>query len=195
MEKFTLSLSSIKMSLKCGISAQDFSFEAAYCLYRLGKFQAAFRILETSMNPEHVLLKAQCLYRLERFSESAEIFDALKNSQSFQIAELDVNLLAVMAQSGQTIEHVPSLINFDLVYNVALVYLNSKQLGLAEQYASDCAEFTNQDDVSSGDLINSQIVSICALLASDANSPEAEFLLRKLKTRNEYYKTISFSFI
>ena len=196
MNKYTLALSTIKMtkrkeilSNKTGLTT-DFTFESSYCLYRLERFPAALKIIQESKisNNRIELLKAQILYRLERFEESAEIFQKLLQSNQCPSQELQVNLLAAMSQARINFdleffnqnEH-----SFEISYNLALLKYFSKNFKAAGKYADNCDYFACNEDTSPSDLINAQLVSICSLMSDKYNWPEAECLLRKLKSRNE----------
>lgn len=154
--------------------------EKAYCLYRLGKFTSSLNLIEKVNNDDEQLklLKAQVLYRLERFDEAAEIFERIQNNDS---EELKVNLLAAKGQAGQNYEMITNPdSSFDLKYNLALTKFFSKDFKASEILAADCQ---SSESTSIADLVNSKLLSICSLMANKENYPEADFLLRKLRTR------------
>ena len=180
MEKFTLALSTIKMAHKRGLNG-GFLFESAYCLYRLGKFLSALNLIEKSkIDSRSKLLKGQILYRLERFDEAADIFNNLLKIGEFPSEELQINLFAAKAQAGlNSDEKVES---FDSAYNLALIKLNSNDKKSVESLVDNCEKYFVNENTSQSDLINLKLVSICVLMSNKDNWPEAEFLLRKLKT-------------
>lgn len=184
MNKFTLALSTINMARKNGLSSDAFVFESAYCLYRLGKFLSTLNLIEKSkIDSRLLLLKGQALYRLERFDEAVEIFKSLLKTDEFSAEELNVNLLAAKAQAK--IDHDGAIEpSFDSTYNLALIKLATNDFEAAEKIADDCEKFLESGIASQNDLINSKLVSTCALMAEKDNWPEAEFILRKLKTSN-----------
>ena len=165
----------------------NFAFDEAYCNYRLGKFISALNSIKESVDPRSELLKAQILYRLERFEESANIFESLIKSEQFSVEELQVNLTAARSQN-QGNEDLSQLASssfdsFDSMYNLALIKLASKDFKGAEQLANECYDkFVFDENVNQADIINSQLLAICARMNDKNNWPEAEFLLRKLKT-------------
>lgn len=178
MEKFTLALSTIKMAHKNGLPKNAFVFESAYCLYRLGKFLSALNLFEKSskIDSRMKLLKGQIFYRLERFDEAVDIFQSLIKTGEFSKDELQVNLLAAKAQAGiNSNENVDS---YDSKYNLALVKLSNNELKAAEQLVNEL----ETENISQSDSLNMQLVSTCAMMGDKDNWPEAEFLLRKLKT-------------
>lgn len=164
--------------------ALDFTFDEAYCNYRLGKFISALNSINESVDPRSELLKAQILYRLERFEESANIFESLIASEKFPVEELQVNLMAARSQK-QVNEDLNQLVSdsFDSMYNLALIRLASNDFKGAEQLANECYnKFAFDENFNQADIINSQLLAICARMNDKNNWPEAEFLLRKLKT-------------
>ena len=162
----------------------NFGFDEAYCNYRLGKFISALNSIKESVDPRSELLKAQILCRLERFEESSNIFESLIKSEQFPVEELQVNLMAARSQN-QGNEDLSQLASssFDSMFNLALVKLASKDFKGAEQLATECYDkFAFDENVNQADIINSQLLAICARMNDKNNWPEAEFLLRKLKT-------------
>jgi tetratricopeptide (TPR) repeat protein len=183
MEKFTLALSTIKMAHKRGFPKSAFVFESAYCLYRLGKFLSALNLIEKSKLDSRLnLLKGQILYRLERFEEADEIFNNLIKTDEFSNQDLQVNLLAAKAQAG--INSYEKVDSYDSAYNLALVKFANNEFKATEQLVNECEKFLELESVSQSDSINLKLISICAMMGEKTNWPEAEFLLRKLKTFN-----------
>ncbi|KAK9370862.1 hypothetical protein V1509DRAFT_615000 [Lipomyces kononenkoae] len=88
----------------------ELALERAYCLYKLGKLEAAkvltdnaIRSGEDNATQQRGLLhlKAQIEYRLERFPDAAETYDMLSNSPYLVDGEehdVLVNILAIQAQ-------------------------------------------------------------------------------------------------
>ena len=172
----------------------SFKFEEAYCNYRVGKFISALNVLKklNRLDSKSKLLQGQILYRLERFEEAASIFEDLIKTEEFPIHELEINLLAARSQIlGQ--EQFLKGDSFDFVYNSALVKLASNDFEGAEQLANECYDkFALDENVCKSDLINVQLLAICAAMNDKNDWPESEFLLRKLKTSNRYIKAFLF---
>lgn len=195
MSKFTLAISTIKMSRKIDESLRiNFILEEAYCLYRLGKFGSSLNLIEReqvqSQSEDDNRLKAlkgQVFYRLERFNEAAEIFQELLVNDQHPSEELKVNLLAAQAQAGLNSESQETE-SFDLLYNSALVKFASKDFKSAENLANDCESFSNDENVSPSNLINSKLLAICVSMNDKGNLPESHFLLRKLQASSRYNK-------
>ena len=167
----------------------SFALEEAYCLYRLGKFTSSLNLIEKEgdcKDDRFQLLKGQVLYRLEQFKEAADIFESLLNSNNgeFGVDELKVNLLAASAQAGINSGQLPEveIRSFDKFYNQALVELSSSEYKKAESLATDCEAFGYDENVRPTDLVNSKLAAICASMNDPKNIPEAEYLLRKLKS-------------
>lgn len=180
MEKFTLALSTIKMAHKNGLPKNAFVFESAYCLYRLGKFLSALNLFEklSKIDSRMKLLKGQIFYRLERFDKAVNIFKSLIKTGEFSFDDLQVNLLAAKAQAG--INSNEKVDSYDSKYNLALVKLANNEFKASEKLVKEL----ETENVNQSDSLNMQLVSTCAMMGDKDNWPEAEFLLRKLKTIN-----------
>lgn len=169
------------MAHKRGFPQSSFVFEFAYCLYRLGKFLSALNLIEKSEIDSRLnLLKGQILYRLERFQEAVEIFNNLIETDEVSNKDLQVNLLAAKAQAG--INSNEKVESYDSAYNLALVKLANNEFKATEQLVNECEKFLELEDISQSDSINLKLISTCAMMGEKDNWPEAEFLLRKLKT-------------
>lgn len=161
---------------------ESFVFESAYCLYRLGKFDSSLNTIcsKADSDPRFRLLRGQALYRLERFEEAAMIFQSLLENGDFPAEELQVNLLAAKSQAKLPTDSMECK-SFDVSFNLALAKLLTGNFKEAEDLATDCEQFSLDENTSSSDLVNAQLVCICAMMASKENWPEAECLLRKLQ--------------
>lgn len=196
LKKFSMAIYTIKMAKKYKrIPESSFIFETVYCYYRLSKFNFALnffnyqaQINENLLNQSRFkVLKAQILYRLEKFNESAEIFKELLESNEFpsQAEEIKVNLLAAQAQA-----RIPVFVfdeeefTFESAYNTSIAKFIAKDYKSAKKYATICEEMflSNMEDLNPSDLVNSKIISICALAAENdhENIFEAEALFNKL---------------
>ena len=183
----SLALSTIKNFEKNNISeANTFAFEKSYCYYRLGKLTAARKILQSnSFDPKMILLLAQVLYKLGEYSSALGFFERLYSDHSFDREQLEVNILACKSQLNQDHSGL-KFESFDSAYNFALTKLTCKGVKTSQEFIEKCIELHGQDSGSDGDRINAEIVSICAIMTeSKENWPEANFLLRKLKTSKQ----------
>lgn len=165
------------------IGKELFLFESAYCLYRLGKFESSLNVISCSKerDPRFKLLEGQALYRLERFEEAAEIFQNLLQAGDFPAEELQVNLLAAQSQAKLPTDFVDPK-SFDATYNLALAKLSTGNFKEAERLATASGIFSLDENTCPSDMINAQLVTICSMIPSKDDWPEAECLLRKLKT-------------
>ena len=196
LEKFSMAIYTIKIAKKYKrIPESSFIFETVYCHYRLSKFNFALNLInyQTQINGNLLhqsrfkVLKAQILYRLEKFNESAEIFKEVLESNELpsQAEELKINLLAAQAQA-----HIPVLVSdadeftFESAYNTSIAKFIAEDYKSAKKNSTQCEEIflSNMEDLNPADLVNSKIISICALAAEKDNENiyEAEVLFKKL---------------
>lgn len=83
----------------------DFSFEAAYCYYRLNHLTKSLSVMEGVKNPQlkHQELKAQILYKLESYDTCFQLYrNIIKNSTDDFETERRTNFSAVAAQLGDS---------------------------------------------------------------------------------------------
>ena len=169
MDKISRTLSFIK-SCKKVLPGEEFSYQEAYCRYRLGKYASAMSILQVMPNEPRVLtLKAQILYRTGEFSEAARLF---KDLQSSSVPEMQVNFEAASALAGETIDSPSS--TFEVCYN--------QTLGLIKQFsfeqASHLIDCTRQLVTESTEFLSLELLEIIIMICT-GHDLEAASLLKK----------------
>ena len=133
------------------------------------------------------LLLAQIFYKSGNYSEALLIFENLLSNQIFEKEQLEVNILACKSQLGHDYSSTWNQKNFDTVYNLALTKLSCEEIKAVKDLVHKCHELLEDDIQSNGDRINAELLSICTMMMENKKCwPEANFLLRKLKTSNKY---------
>ncbi|XP_050420854.1 signal recognition particle subunit SRP72 [Adelges cooleyi] len=140
-------------------TVQPFTFEKAYCLYRLNRPEQALNIIneETNLTESFKELKAQILYKLEKYRECFDLYrDIIKQSKDSFNNERETNLTAVISQLsklGEKKYDVPTVKQdntYEFMYNVACVLIErgdiAKAQDLLEQAAKSCRNTLEEEE-------------------------------------------------
>jgi len=101
-------------------SKGEYSFETAYCYYRLNNLNKSLDIIESVRNPQlkHEELKAQILYKMEEYEPCYTLYrKIIKNSTDDFETERKTNISAVAAQLGDESNIVSDDETHELRYN------------------------------------------------------------------------------
>lgn len=185
MDKISRALSFIKACKKVLVNA-DFSYQEAYCRYRLGKYTSAMSILNEMTNSHEVLtLKAQILYRTGQYSAAALLFKELRSDSC---PEMQVNFEAASALAGETLESPTT--NIEVCYNQALGLIQQRSFEQATAAIDRAQALDTEKTESHSVALLEFIVMICMGHDLEAASLLKKFLLNE-RQLTQSQKTIA----
>lgn len=130
-------------------ASQKFTFEKAYCLYRLNRPEESLELINEEPNPAHGFkeLKAQILYKLERYKECFDMYrDIIKRSKDSFTNERESNLTAVISQFsnlGNDSYEIPTVKQhntYEFIYNIASVLIQRLEIEKAQDLLDQAAK-------------------------------------------------------
>jgi len=130
-------------------ASQPFTFEKAYCLYRLNRAEEALQLINEEPNISNSFkeLKAQILYKLERYNECFDMYrDIIKQSKDSFTNERETNLTAVISQLsklGDKKYDIPTVKQdntYEFMYNIACVLIERGDIEKAQDLLSQAAK-------------------------------------------------------
>ncbi|XP_060870624.1 signal recognition particle subunit SRP72 [Metopolophium dirhodum] len=140
-------------------TSQKFTFEKAYCLYRLNRSEESLELINEEPNPAHSFkeLKAQILYKLERYNECFDMYrDIIKQSKDSFANERESNLTAVISQLsklGDNKYDIPTVKQhntYEFMYNIACVLIERREIekaqDLLDQAAKSCRNTLEEEE-------------------------------------------------
>ncbi|XP_022169731.1 signal recognition particle subunit SRP72 [Myzus persicae] len=153
-------------------ASQKFTFEKAYCLYRLNRSEESLELINEEPNPAHSFkeLKAQILYKLERYNECFDMYrDIIKQSKDSFTNERESNLTAVISQLsklGDNKYDIPTVKQhntYEFMYNIACVLIERREIekaqDLLDQAAKSCRN-TLEDEEATEEEIQEELTAI-----------------------------------